>query len=62
MRLIGSDGSTCRLETKPGLNYSKACFYSPGEETNKRGLAELDQLGAELWKIGNLAAISGKLH
>lgn len=61
MQTIGIDGSTWCLETKRGLNYSKACFYTPSYNTNERGLSGMNRLGVELWRIGNLDAVAGKL-
>ncbi len=59
---FGLDGSTWCLETKRGLNYSKACFYTPSYNANDRGLSGLHQLGVELWRVGNLDAHAGKLY
>ena len=60
--IIGLDGSIWCLETKRGLNYSKACFYTPGYDTGARGLTGLNLLGVALWKIGSMSTAAGKLY
>ena len=51
---MGLDGSSWCLETKRGFTYLKACFWSPGYEPQKRGLAGLNDLGTYLFDISKL--------
>jgi hypothetical protein len=50
----GNDGSTWCLETQRGPTYSKACFWTPTEESSARRLVGLVELGRELWKLAKL--------
>jgi len=51
----GLDGSTWCIESQRGFTtYTKACFWSPGSNTEKRGLAGLYELGVYLWEISEL--------
>jgi hypothetical protein len=47
----GNDGSTWCLETQRGFTYSKACFWTPADEPERRNLIGLLELGKELWRI-----------
>ena len=57
----GLDGSTWCLETLNGP-YSKACFWSPGFNSEDRGLKGLDKLGRELWSIAATEQRDGPLY
>jgi hypothetical protein len=49
--VMGLDGSIWCLETARGSTYSKACFWSPEVDSEKRQLAGLAKLGRELLSI-----------
>jgi hypothetical protein len=51
---MGFDGSGWCLETQRGFTYSKACFWTPQHETEKRRLVGLLALGEELWRVAKL--------
>jgi hypothetical protein len=59
---MGLDGSGWCLETRRGFTYSKACFWTPGYETSKRGLIGLENLGNELGRLAKLEKTAGKLY
>jgi hypothetical protein len=59
---IGFDGSSWCLETRRGFTYSKACFWSPDNEPQQRGIVGLYQLGKELWSIAELEPEIGELY
>ncbi|RBP46997.1 hypothetical protein, partial [Arenicella xantha] len=48
---MGLDGSNWCLETDRGFAYSKACFWSPSYDTEKRGLQGLYKLGTTLLEV-----------
>jgi hypothetical protein len=50
----GLDGSLWCLETQRGFTYSKACFWSPDYQSEKRGLIGMVNLGEELWRFAEL--------
>lgn len=56
----GNDGSMWCLETQRGFTYSKACFWTPTEESRDRRLTGLVELGRELWELAKLD--SSQLH
>lgn len=60
MNVGGNDGSTWCLETQRGFTYSKACFWTPTEESSERRLVGLVELGKELWKLAKWD--SSQLH
>jgi hypothetical protein len=57
---MGFDGSGWCLETQRGFTYSKACFWTPEYETERRRLSGLLALGVELWRVAKLD--SAKLY
>ena len=50
----GLDGSTWCIKTYRGMNDLKACFWTPGSNTESRGLSGLYSLGEYLWDVANL--------
>ena len=48
---LGLDGAIWCLETKRGMNSLRACFWSPANNTHRRGLAGLLALGTTLWEL-----------
>ena len=59
---MGFDGSSWCLETERGGAYSKACFWSPDDETRKRRLTGLKKLGEELWSLAGFKGANGRLY
>jgi hypothetical protein len=53
---LGFDGSSWCLETTRGFTYSKACFWSPEVDTDKRRLTGMLALGRELWHLAGMDA------
>jgi hypothetical protein len=53
-RISGTDGSSWCLEGMQGINYRKACFWSPGLGSEERGIGGLYKLGAYLWEFSGL--------
>jgi hypothetical protein len=49
---VGLDGSSWCLETTRVMTYSKACFWTPVSHADDRGIAGLQALGTELWRLG----------
>jgi len=58
----GLDGSSWCLETWRGSNHSKACFWSPGLDSEARRLTGLEKLGRELWSIAAIEPKDGPLY
>lgn len=52
--LAGTDGSSWCLEGMQGMNYRKACFWSPGLGSKERGIEGLYKLGEYLWEFSGL--------
>lgn len=53
---LGNDGSSWCLETTRGFTYSKACFWSPEFDTDKRRLTGMLALGRQLWHLSGMDA------
>lgn len=53
--LMGADGSDWCLETQRGGTYSKACFWTPSVNAQKRNLVGLLSLGQDLWRLSALS-------
>jgi len=51
---LGLDGSSWCIESQRGFTYTKACFWTPGHNSEKRGLVGLNELGIHLWEISGL--------
>jgi len=58
----GLDGSSWCIESQRGFTYTKACFWAPGSNTEKRGLIGLHDLGTHLWEISGLKAQGIRLY
>lgn len=60
--IMGLDGSMWCLETRRGFTYSKACFWSPEYDDEKRGLVGLVKLGKKLWECTDIGSELGGLY
>ena len=58
---LGVDGSSWCLEANR-MNYLKACFWSPGIDTEKRGTNSFIDLGNRLWELAQFGDSNGKLY
>ena len=58
----GLDGSSWCIESQRGFTYTKACFWTPGYNSEERGIAGLNELGIYLWKISELKKQGFKLY
>lgn len=52
--VMGVDGSTWCLESQRGINYTKACFWTPSVNYEERGLVGLYNLANYLWEFTGL--------
>lgn len=53
-KAIGMDGSNWCLETDRGMNHLQACFWTPMDKAQQRGLSGLVALGQELWRLAGM--------
>jgi len=58
---VGLDGSSWCLEASR-MQYLKACFWSPGENTDARGVGSFLVLGTALWEFAQFGNSNGKLY
>lgn len=58
---VGLDGSSWCLEFNR-QNYLKACFWSPGIDTQARGVGSFVALGTALWNLAGFNGANGKLY
>ena len=58
----GLDGSYWCIETQRGLTTIEACFFSPGYNSEERGLSGLYNLGDYLWQFTGLQQMGLRLY
>jgi hypothetical protein len=58
---FGLDGSEWCLDAQRGGNSIKACFWTPPEQPEKRGIAPFQALGEALWKLADFGDTNGQL-
>jgi len=51
----GTDGSNWCMESQRSFTYTKACFWTPSYNSQKRGLKGLNELGSFLWEFAGIS-------